>query len=108
MTPKRFEIWRLHPDRGQAPKASGPLVLVLQSERVGHLKSIIVAPMNDTDLDAAVPQLTPLIDVDGKRFVLLTPFLSAIDRSDLAERIGDAGPYDYEITRALDRLFHGT
>lgn len=43
----------------------------------------------------------------GERYVLSIPELAGIEPSRLGRRSGAAKEYDYEIRRALDRLFTG-
>jgi hypothetical protein len=54
-----------------------------------------------------VPNLTPSIDIDGIAHTILVPLMTAIDRKQLGERVLDGAGLDYEIGRALDRVFSG-
>ncbi|GIU67457.1 CcdB family protein [Candidatus Phycosocius spiralis] len=99
---KRFEIWKL-----AAVDQIEQLVVVLQSERVDQIRSIIVAPLRPAQANLEIEKLMPQIAVLGKPYVVLTPLLSAVDRRELVEKIDHAGAFDYEIMAALDRLFTG-
>jgi toxin CcdB len=101
---RRFEVWRrVSKDKHGAER----LVMILQSEKIDHLASIIVAPLKPHSADMVVPNLTPNIDMDGIAYTILVPLLTAIDRKQLSTRVLDAGGLDYEIGRALDRVFSG-
>jgi hypothetical protein len=54
-----------------------------------------------------VPNLTPSIDIDGIAHTILVPLMTSIDRKQLGARVLDGGGLDYEIGRALDRVFSG-
>ena len=99
---KRFEVWKLA-SVGQAEQ----LVIVLQSERVDQIRSIIVAPLEPFRTNLVIERLTPHIAVLGNPYVVLTTLLSAVDRRELVEKVDHAGQFDYEIMAALNRLFTG-
>ncbi|MEN9856549.1 MAG: hypothetical protein RLZZ157_1675 [Pseudomonadota bacterium] len=82
-------------------------MIVLQSEKIDHLQSIIVAPVKRERPDLAIPSLTPLLVLDGVSYAILVPFMSAIDRRELDVCVGHNPSIDFEVTKALDRLFLG-
>jgi toxin CcdB len=101
---RRFEIWRLvSKDKSGAER----FVMILQSEKIDHLASIIVAPLKPKSADMVVPNLTPSIDIEGTAYTILVPLMTAIDRKQLGACASDGGGLDYEIGRALDRVFSG-
>jgi toxin CcdB len=101
---QRFEIWRLV---SKDKRGEERLVMILQSEKIDHLASIIVAPLKPESADMVVPNLTPNIDIEGKAYTILVPLMTAIDRKQIGTWVLDAGGLDYEIGRALDRVFSG-
>jgi hypothetical protein len=99
---KRFEIWTL-----AAADSVEQLVIVLQSERIDQIRSIIVAPLRPAQTNLEIEKLMPRIAVSGKPYIVLMPLLGAVDRRELVEKVDHAGQFDYEIMAALDRLFTG-
>jgi hypothetical protein len=101
---RRYEVWQLKPAEGQK---FIEIVMILQSEKLDHLTSIIVAPLESTRDDLVVPSLTPSLELSGTRYTVLVPLMSAIDKRDFDFRLGDGEMLSYEITKAIDRLFMG-
>jgi toxin CcdB len=101
---RRFEVWRLV---AKDTRGSERLVMILQSEKIDHLATVIVAPLRSQSSDMVVPNLTPSIDIEGTAYTVLVPLMTAIDRKQLGTRVLDGGGLDYEIGRALDRVFSG-
>ena len=99
---KRFEVWKL-----ASADQEEQLVIVLQSERIDQIRSIIVAPLEPTTANLMIEKLTPQITVWGNPYVALITLLGAVDRRELVEKVDHAGEFDYEIMAALDRLFTG-
>jgi hypothetical protein len=101
---RRFEIWELTSrDKNGATR----LVMILQSEKIHHLNSIIVAPLKAASSDMVEPDLTLNIDVKGLAFTVLVPLMTAIDRRQLSAFVCDGSVIDDEIAKAMDRVFSG-
>jgi hypothetical protein len=101
---RRFEVWEL------STKGAGGnrrLVIILQSEKINHLSTIVVAPLVAHRPDMVVPKLTPRFMVDGTDYTILMPLLTAIERKQLTAYVADAREIEYEITCAFDRVFSG-
>jgi toxin CcdB len=106
---RRYEIWLLKSavKKGQLDQSLPEFVMILQSEKLDRLNSIIVAPLKPKRSDLSVPSLTPTIDIDSTQFTILVPLMSAIDKRDLELCVGSGEALGYEVTKALDRLFTG-
>ena len=101
---RRFEVWRLVPK----DKHGGyRLVMILQSEKVNHLTTIIVAPLKLSSLDMIIPDLTPKIEINGNSFAILVPLMMSIDRKLLDICVHNGEAHNYEISKAIDRVFIG-
>lgn len=75
----QFDVYRM---------ADGALVLDLQSEELYLTNTRIVAPLVLTaDYDKPNARANPELNIDGQAFLLRTHFLSAIQVSDLREKI---------------------
>ena len=83
------------------------LFLVLQYPGLEATNTVVVAPLLPVGQLPDIPVLTPEIGFDGERFSLLTYRLAAIDVRHLGTRMGALEGQEYEISRALSRLFFG-
>lgn len=81
--------------------------MILQSEKIDHLASVVVVPLKPDSADAVIPNLTPMIRILNTSYTVLIPFLSSIERRSLHSFVFDGTGYGYEIDRAMDRLFLG-
>lgn len=81
--------------------------MILQSHKIDHLTTIIVAPLRSDSADVAIPAFTPQIDIQGTKYTILVPFMAAIDKKQMLAFVYNGEPVGYEIDRAIDRLFLG-
>lgn len=81
--------------------------MILQSEKVDHLSTIIVAPMKLSSLDMVIPDLTPNIEINGNMLTILVPLMMSIDRKLLDICVHNGTALDYKIAKAIDRIFIG-
>ncbi|HUZ12708.1 MAG TPA: CcdB family protein [Caulobacteraceae bacterium] len=97
---RQFDIY----DNPSAASATfAPYVLVLQSHYI-ELKSVVAAPLVTDKLPTDVEiSLT----FEGKALVLALTELGSIPVARLRRPLGNLLSKDYEIHRALDRLFKG-
>ena len=97
---RQFEVYA---NPSSASVAFAPYVVVLQSHYI-DLKSVVVAPLVTDKLATSVEIA---ITFDGQSLVLALTELGSIWAASLRDPLGDLVTYDYEIRRALDRLFSG-
>ncbi|MDN7671103.1 CcdB family protein [Burkholderia oklahomensis] len=102
----RFDLYS---NPSSKSKAKSPYLLDVQSDHLGNLMSRVVIPLtrvigNYTPGKVA-QDLVPLIEIEGEKFVLETPFLGAMRTSDLGPAIGALKAERDRVTAALDRLF---
>lgn len=101
---RQFDLFRTPRSRGSS---EAPLICVLQSHYLEALNTVVVAPLllatgTPTQSQAAVP--ITFHDVD---YVLDTSLLANIERTPLRRPVGSLLEYEFDIRRALDRLFTG-
>jgi hypothetical protein len=101
---RRFEVWELSTKDARGNKR---LVIILQSEKIDHLPTIVVAPLVAQRPDMVVPKLTPSLMIDGVDHTIMMPLMAAIERKQLTTYVADAREIEYEITCAFDRVFSG-
>ena len=86
-----------------------PFVIVLQADIASEGNTTLVAPVapHDGPLASGQSRVLPLIECDGKRYVLVLPLLSALPRRNLRDVRDSLARYRDDITRALDWLLWG-
>jgi toxin CcdB len=92
---------------GRARRAF-PLVAVLQSDlaETGHDRVVaFLAPK--TSLPSISGRLMPIVNVNGRDYVLLIPSLTNLPITDLKSAVGNVAPHRDRIVEALDWLFLG-
>jgi toxin CcdB len=90
-----------------SPDGTGYL-LDLQTDLLHGLNTRDVAPLLPGDVAPLPAQvLNPIFELDDKRHVLATQFLSAVPASVLRNAIGNLHDRSDDITRAIDMVFQG-
>ena len=88
-------------------KGQDGLFLTLHYPGLDVAGTVVVAPLVPLGMLPEIPVLTPRVDVDGDPFLLLTYRLAAIDARRLERTVTHLLGQDYDISRALSRLFFG-
>jgi len=94
----QFDVYRL---------GDGMLVVDLQTDLIGLEATRLVAPLRDADRYAELPGLTPVVDVDGARYVVQIPDMAAVPGARLGGRVDDLASHRDALLRAIDILTHG-
>lgn len=100
----RFDIYE-NPGRN---KGNIPYLIDIQSNVISGLATRIAIPLRTLTMfsSLALPgDLFPPIEVNGIRHFLDTPQMGAIPLNELKVKVGSAGPHQFEIQTALDRVF---
>ncbi len=97
---RQFEVYA---NPSATSSAFATYVVVLQSHYV-ELKSVVVAPLVTDKLATSVEIA---VTFQGRALVMALTELGSIRSASLRRPLGDLLSYDYEIHRALDRLFRG-
>lgn len=88
-----------------------PLALDVQADLLSGLNTCMVVPLRlkaEGSKDAGFERLRPLVDIEGKTYVLITDYAGAIRRDELGRRVGNIeDDYREEVIDALDFLFQG-
>ncbi len=92
------------------PSASGrrfaPYLVVLSSHLLADFDDVVVAPLVN-DAKGTVSELEIDVSVQDQELVLVISELSTIASRTLRRRIGTLLDHEFDIRRALDRLFTG-
>ena len=94
-----------NPDSDEA--AHWPYLLVLQSDLISGLRSIVVAPLVARPSFEGARQLNPIVSVEGVECWLATHELFAVDQRILRNKVSSVAEQRDEIIAALDFLFTG-
>ncbi len=102
----QFTVYR---NRNPRSKASYPLLVDVQSDLLEPLQTRVVIPLSRVAALARKPvsHLTPRLTYDGDAYVLMTPQLAGIARSDLGAAVGTLAQQRQEILAAIDFLISG-
>ena len=94
-----------NPDAEEAVQR--PYLIVLQSDLISGLRSIVVAPLVvRASLDGA-SRLNPIIKIEGEEFWLAVHELFAVDQRILRRKVASLPQQRDEIVSAIDFLFTG-
>ena len=102
----RFDVY---PNPG-AHASTTPYLLDVQSNLLDGLDSRMVVPLRSLEHFAKVKlptQLTPVIHINGKDYLLETPKMGAVPNRILKGSVASLSDQQDPITGALDFLFQG-
>lgn len=94
----QFDVHRL---------ADGTLVVDLQTDLIGLDATRIVAPLREEGLHAGFPGLTPVVEFEGRRWIVRLPQLSAVMGRELGVPVGSIAVVRDALKRGLDILIDG-
>ncbi|WP_116810162.1 CcdB family protein [Steroidobacter cummioxidans] len=90
-------------------KTTYPLLVDAQADLLDELQTRLVIPLTKTPALTKKPiaRLTPSIEIDGEQYLLMTPQLAGIARSELGPAVGSVAEQRSAIVAALDMLITG-
>lgn len=86
---------------------TGQLVVDLQTDLIGITASHIVAPLREVGPHAALPGLTPEVEVDGILWIVRVQELAAVPGIELGARIATLAEQRDALERAIHILIDG-
>ncbi len=106
VTMSQFDVHR-NLERSSARRV--PYLLDVQANLLDGLSTRVVIPLVDAETRSLDPlrNLTPVVDVEGRRVMLLTQEIAGIPRALLGERVVSLEDRRYDILRAIDMLWLG-
>ena len=99
----RFDIYKY-------TSKAAPLVLDVQADLFSDLNTCVVIPLvlEKQAKKEALPRLKPIIQINGKSYVLMTTDIGTIVRTSLGKKISNIEDnHRQDVTEALDFLFQG-
>lgn len=102
----QFTVYR---NRSARSKTIFPFVVDVQSDLLEDLQTRVVIPLSKSAAFTKKPvsQLMPILPFDGEPYVLVTPELAGIARTDLGPAAGSLAERRDTILAALDFLLTG-
>lgn len=99
----------VHRNPNPGSKTAYPLLLDIQSDLMADLGTRVVVPLCRASAmkGKAITTLTPVFEVEGKPYVMLTPQLAGVSRKDVGAAVADLSERRNEIIAALDLLITG-
>lgn len=99
----------LHRNQNPKTKAAIPFLLDVQSDLLSELGTRVVIPVFKRKNLGIQPltRLTPEVEIQGDKYVVMTPQLAGIPIKDLGPVAGNLSEYRREIVSALDLLITG-
>jgi toxin CcdB len=99
----------VHRNPNPGSKAACPLLLDIQSDLLADLGTRVVVPLCRASALKGKPMttLTPIFEIEGKTYAMLTPQLAGVSGKDMAAAVADLREHRDEIVAALDLLITG-
>jgi hypothetical protein len=88
-------------------KGQIPYLLVLQSDTIDTLSSVVVAPVFRDAAAEAMTRTTLMLEVNGESLLCKVHELVAVNRRRLGPAVGNAGDRYDDLIRAIDMIFSG-
>jgi toxin CcdB len=86
---------------------SHPYFIILQSDALSHIDTVIVAPLVPPKKIKLFERLLPEVVVNGSRYVIATPDLGAISTRLVPAPVANLESYRDQISAAIDLVFLG-
>lgn len=102
----RFTV---HRNPNPDTQATYPLLLDVQSDLISELGTRVVVPFCPAAAmkGKLLKILTPVFEVEGKQYAMLTPQLAGISKQQVGPQVADLARHRDEIIAALDLLLTG-
>ena len=102
----QFTVYR---NKNPKSKTGIPFLLDVQSNLLSALGTRVVIPLFQKKSLRIKPltKLTPELQIDGKKFILMTPQLAGISIKELGDAVGNLAQHRSDIVAALDLLITG-
>lgn len=102
----QFTVYK---NKNPRSKATYPLLVDAQVDLLDDLQTRLVIPLTKAPALTKRPitRLTPSLVIDGEQYLLMTPQLAGIARSDLGPAVGNVAGQRSAIVSALDLLITG-
>ncbi|MBI5329346.1 MAG: CcdB family protein [Betaproteobacteria bacterium] len=92
-----------------ATKTAIPYLLNVQNDLIEDLGTRVVVPLYPAAAmqGKTLKTLTPMVEIEGKSYAMMTPQLAGVPRKSLGAAVADLSSQRHEIIAALDLLITG-
>jgi toxin CcdB len=99
----------VHQNPNPESKAAYPLLLDIQSDLLADLGTRVVVPLcpASTMNGKPIKILTPVFEIEGKQYTMLTPQLAGVSKKQIGAKVADLSLRRDEIIAAFDLLITG-
>lgn len=99
----------VHKNKNPKTRNAYPYLVDIQSDLLRDLHTRVVVPLARYTAVEKKPikNLTPVVEIDGQKFVLLVPQLAGISITELGTEVSSIAPHRNEVVAALDFLVTG-
>lgn len=101
---RQYDVCR-NPDR--ATRQRVPFLVVLQSDLLVPLETVIVAPLVPEKASSMITKLNPAVVLQGRRYRLVMQELAGVPKNRLGEVVANAAAQHLDFIAAIDLLFTG-
>jgi toxin CcdB len=102
----QFTVYR---NKNPQSRSAVPFLLDVQNDLLEELETRVVVPLCpvSTMKGKTLRTLTPALEIEGDSFVMLTPQMAGISKSELGVPVTRVEHYRFEIIAAIDFLLTG-
>lgn len=102
----QFTVYR---NKNPQSRSTVPFLLDVQNDLLDDLETRVVVPLSvlSTMRGKALRTLMPVFEIEGESFVMLTPQLAGIPKSELGAPVVRLDHYRFQIISAIDFLLTG-
>jgi toxin CcdB len=101
----QFDVYR---NPSARTRRSIPLLLAVQHDGVSETNSVLMVPLVSPLKTLRQSRLYPVVDIENRQYMMLTPDMASLPRSVLAAPIGNLRTERNKIVAAIDILFVGS
>jgi len=101
---RQFDVF---PNPSPKSRAIAPFLVLMQSHFLEEMPTALIAPLLQIPESEAPTRVSLRIDFRGSILHLSLAEMAPIRRSELKRAAGDLRSHEFDIRRALDRLFTG-
>jgi toxin CcdB len=102
----QFTVYK---NKNPRSKTTYPLLVDVQADLLDELQTRLVIPLTKVPALTKKPitRLTPSLEIGGEQYLLMTPQLAGIARSELGSAVGSVADQRSPIVAALDLVMTG-
>lgn len=102
----QFTVYK---NKNPQTRSAIPFLLDIQNDLLSDLETRVVVPLHRASAlrGKALRTLAPILEIEGDSFVMLTPQLAGIPKSELGAPVAQAQQHRAEIIAAIDFLITG-